>query len=429
LVLCYDGGVKESKLEPGLLRVFRWYVIVRGIFLAISISWNIFFGDVWEDKRGILGVDDLGLFALATSIELILLFFYLSWPPFRRVLGRYFLPIALTFSAAGLILEQYLFSSFFRLWQPLPFLYILLILVAWQYRFSAVLIFGIGATLLEIFLARLFMARIRGLPPFDIDMIVIYGRLAASVASYLVLGYVVNRLVQAQREQHQALADANLKLVQHASTVEQLSTSRERLRISRELHDTLAHTLSALAVQFDALATVWGSIPEKAQEMVEQMQSTTRSGLDETRRSLRALRESPLKEVGLVLALQGLAKDFAARHNLALQIDLPENLDGFPPEVEQCYYRVAQESLENIARHAAAKVLTIQMTKDSSGLTMTISDDGRGFDVLGDVTKEHLGLQGMQERAGLINAGLEVESSPGEGTTVRLRLLMENEAS
>jgi len=427
--LCYDGGVKESKLEPGLLRVFRWYVIVRGIFLAISISWNIFFGDVWEDKRGILGVDDLGLFALATSIELILLFFYLSWPPFRRVLGRYFLPIALTFSAAGLILEQYLFSSFFRLWQPLPFLYILLILVAWQYRFSAVLIFGIGATLLEIFLARLFMTRIRGLPPFDIDMIVIYGRLAASVASYLVLGYVVNRLVQAQREQHQALADANLKLVQHASTVEQLSTSRERLRISRELHDTLAHTLSALAVQFDALATVWGSIPEKAQEMVEQMQSTTRSGLDETRRSLRALRASPLKEVGLVLALQGLAKDFAARHNLALQIDLPENLDGFPPEVEQCYYRVAQESLENIARHAAAKVLTIQMTKDSSGLTMTISDDGQGFDVLGDVTKEHLGLQGMQERAGLINAGLEVESSPGEGTTVRLRLLMENEAS
>jgi len=331
--------------------------------------------------------------------------------------------MGLAIATVGIIFEHYFISGIYRLWQPLPFLYILLILTAWQYRFPGVVFFSLGASSLEFVVTRfVHLSKRWGFPFFEQDSFVFYGRVAASFASYLILGYVVNRLVRAQREQRRQLADANLKLVQHASTVEQLSTSRERNRLSRELHDTLAHTLSALTVQFDALSTVWGSIPEKAQGLVEQMQATTRSGLDETRRALRALRASPLEELGLVLALRGLAEDFAARQNMSLKLDLPDEFADPPQEVEQCYYRVAQETLENIARHANAGQLSIQLVSDRTGLKMTISDDGRGFNVADDVKKEHFGLQGMDERAGLIGADLEVASRPGEGTTVRLYL-------
>ncbi|MBL7163784.1 MAG: sensor histidine kinase [Anaerolineales bacterium] len=415
--------MQKTKIEPGLVNVFRWYVVLRFVF-SISMP----FVSTQIGKRGEWGVEiDTTTLIIVTAVEMMLLFGYLSWPWLRKRIGKFFLPAGIILATLGLILEQHFFSRSARFGQPFPFLYVLLILVAWQYRFREVLIFILGAALMELALLQVFP-----LPNefifrnSETHHIVTYGRIFASSFSYLLLGYIVTRLMKAQREQRKKLTDANLKLVQHANTVEQLSTSRERNRLSRELHDTLAHTLSALVVQFDALATVWGSIPDKAREMVEQMQATTRSGLDETRRALRALRASPLEDVGLVLALQGLAEDFSVRQNIVLQHDLPEILSDLPPEVELCFYRVAQESLENIARHAAADRLTIQMGRDPSGLIMTISDNGRGFDVSDDVNQEHLGIQGMQERAGLIGADLRVDSSPGEGTTVRLHL--ENDA-
>ncbi len=412
--------MKEAKLEPGLLNIFRWYVIVRGVFLAINTLGNFFLGEVWNRRPEAAVQHDTGFFTLVTTIELVLLFSYLSWPWLRDKLGKFFLPLGLAFAAAGLIFEQYTFSGFHRNWQPLPFLYILLILTAWQYRFSAVLIFGVSASALEIALARFFPPKRWGPPPFEPDKIVTYGRLAASLASYLVLGYVVNRLVQAQREQRQALADANLKLVQHAATVEQLSISRERNRLSRELHDTLAHTLSALAVQFDALATVWETIPDKARQLIEQMQATTRIGLDETRRALRALRASPLEELGLSLAIKELADDLAKRNPISVHLDLSDSLDDLPPEVEQCYYRVAQEAFKNVVNHAQGDQLTLTLRQNETDLVMTIVDDGCGFDVGKGIEADQLGLQGMRERARMIGAQLEVESSLGAGTTIKL---------
>ncbi len=429
--LCYDGDMKESKLEPGLLRVFRWYVILRFVFSIIMPLVSDQFGtkQEWVSTRQELASEtDTTAFILLTAVEMILLFGYLSWLWLKRNLGKLYLPIGIFLATIGLVMEQHFFSASVRFGQPFPFLYILLILVAWQYRFREVLAFTIGAAVLEIALIQFFPQTSDFVfrDP-EIYRMVTFGRIVASSFSYLLLGYIVTSLMTAQREQRQKLADANIKLVQHASTVEQLSISRERNRLSRELHDTLAHTLSALTVQFDALSTVWGSIPEKARSMVDQMQTTTRSGLDETRRALRDLRASPLEDEGLVFALQGLAEDFTTRQSISLQLDLPGNIADLPPEVEQCYYRVAQESLVNIARHAAAEELTIKLINDSSGLTMTISDNGRGFDLSDDVEKDQLGLQGMQERAGLIGADLEVGSRPGEGTTVRLHL--ENGAS
>ncbi|MGB9640454.1 MAG: sensor histidine kinase, partial [Anaerolineales bacterium] len=263
---------------------------------------------------------------------------------------------------------------------------------------------------------------LRYFPPSpDFQHLFTFGFLASRSMTFLVLGYVVTRLVKAQRRQRQELAQTNRQLMQHAATVEQLAISHERNRLSRELHDTLAHTLSALTVQLEALLTVWNPIPDKPRQMLEQMLSTTRSGLDETRRALSALRAAPLEEMGLAIAIRTLAEDFAMRHAWKLQMDIPVQVENVSEEVEQSFYRITQEALENTARHANAHTITIQLKQMTDKLILRIADDGQGFDPH-TVSEEQLGLKGMHERANLIGASFQVMSEPGRGTTIEVAL-------
>ena len=412
-------AMNKDQLEPGLLQIFRWYVILRGIFYLLTPLTNSLF----DSKHPLYSEPELSLMAIFFVVNILLLGAYLFNPWVQRFLGNAYLPVALIVAAVGLILEQHYISGMRGFWQPLPFLYILLLLVAWQYRFSYVLVFTFGTLLLDIVLMQLSPPpQIPRFIPSERELSMVYGRMITSTVSYLVLGYVVNRMITAQRAQRQKLSDANLKLVQHAATVEQLTLSRERNRISRELHDTLAHTLSALAVQFDALSTVMEPLPEKARSLIERMQQTTRSGLDETRRTLRNLRASPLEEMGLSLAIRAISQDFAARTACNVELELPDTIEGLVPDVEQCFYRVAQEALANIARHAAAQNVSVCLTHNKPGLQMTIADDGRGFDAEKGIPGDRLGMQGMYERAGIIGARLRVESSPAAGTTLELTL-------
>jgi signal transduction histidine kinase len=348
---------------------------------------------------------------------------YLSLPRLQKYLGQFYLPIGVIFAASSLILERvFTPAGTIWFWQPDPFLYVLLILVAWQYRFKEVVLFTTGTAVLEILLyiilpeQPLYISQMEGIT----GQIVAIGSLILRTISFLVIGFVITRLVSAQRRQRKALAEANIKLVQYAATVEQLAISRERNRLSRELHDTLAHTLSALAVQIDALMAVWKPSSGQAQEMLEKMLETTRRGLDETRRSLRNLRAAPLEEMGLALAIRSLAQDFAARNDLELELQVPEEINNLPPETEHGFYRVTQEALENTIRHAGAKQVRVSLAQDGSGLTLTVADDGRGFDTDSQAEEHQLGVQGMYERAELIGAELSVTSQVNEGTVVRL---------
>jgi signal transduction histidine kinase len=376
-------------------------------------------------------VSDFNISLVMTVIaaEMLFLLGYLAIPWFQKRLARSYLPVALIFAISGILIEEHLFSPLAGLWQPVPFLYILLILVAWQYTYRSVVAFTLGSALLELILifffpAATFIGFVQLGLPAEFDEFVRFGSIVGRSVSFLVLGYIVTSLMKAQRAQRGALTQANQRLVQHAATLEQLTISRERNRISRELHDTLAHTLSAMAVQLDAVVAVWQDIPDKAKGMLDQMLTTTRTGLDETRRALRALRAEPLEEMGLALAVRTLAEDFAARESLELDLEIPAHLDNLSPEVEQCYYRVAQEALENIARHANAKRLAVHMEGNGHGLRMTVSDDGHGFDVGSKSAAEKYGLLGMHERADLIGAQLEVVSHPKQGT--KIHLILEN---
>jgi signal transduction histidine kinase len=411
-------AMHTSEMEPGFLQVFRIYAWLRAFSL-------LFIPTLQFHNPLNFPLSNLYLPGALALIDITFLLVYLYWKIFPESLGKAYVPIALAFATLAIMVEQHLFSGYRGNWQLEPFIYILLILTAWQYDFRAVILFTFLSAGLQIGL-NIFLPQpdpfLRYLPPSpDFQHLFTFGFLASRSMTFLVLGYVVTRLVKAQRRQRQELAQTNRQLMQHAATVEQLAISHERNRLSRELHDTLAHTLSALTVQLEALLTVWNPIPDKPNQMLHQMLATTRSGLDETRRALSALRAAPLEEMGLAIALRTLAEDFAMRHAWKLQMDIPPQVENVPEEVEQSFYRIAQETLENIARHANAHSIRVSLTDTHGTLTLKIADDGRGFDP-NTVSEEQLGLKGMHERADLIGASFVVKSQPGQGTTIEVSL-------
>ena len=425
--------MKEPDIELGLLSVFRLFIGLRWL-LFISLVF-----DVLEHRLGQL--PQFYPFFILSSIELGLLSVYLSWPWLRHKLGRGYLPIALCISSILPVVETTLtmlnvFTSVnshapsdiqihtaeMGAIQLLAILLIPLFLISWQYRFRAVLLFCLGTAVLETaLLAPLLQPGSLSVTKLENPLGHEYvGVLVIRTILFLICGYVITRLMNTQREHRRALIQANEKLVAYAATLEQLAISRERNRMARELHDTLAHTLSGLAVQLDSVTTLWDSIPPEASAMLEQSLATIRSGLDETRRALQALRATPLEDLGFSLAIRTLAEEAASRGNLSLEIELAEEIKALPPEVEHCFYRVAQEALENVLKHANAQRVTVHLIQVDERSTLTISDDGEGYTPEAMAEDHHLGIRGMRERAEMTGATFEVESQPGQGTTVHL---------
>jgi signal transduction histidine kinase len=293
-----------------------------------------------------------------------------------------------------------------------------LLLISAQYGVRVLLLFTGGTSLLEITLASFLVSA--GGPP--VTRAVQDG--GSRFLFYTVAGLAIVALARAQRrfrqEQAQQQAERQAQLARYASALEQLAISRERNRIAREMHDTLAHTLSAVSVQLKALEVLWDSDPGEARSVLRATDDLTRSGLDEARRALHALRASPIEEMGLALALQSAAEEAKARAGFALSFSAPPQVSGLRPEVEQHLYRIGEEALNNIARHANARHVAVTLAQKDGATLLTILDDGCGFERGQAGRSGHFGLTGMRERASLINARLEVESRPQAGTSVRV---------
>lgn len=411
---------ESSHIEPGLLRIFR---ILTCFQLAIALIILLIIKILQPELS-------LGPFVLWTVGWMVPLIVYLSWPLLQRTLGAWYLPIALFVVTAlplapriiriytgpldilPIITDLEIISSGWRL---LLILIVPLVFIAWQYRFQYVIFYGLAITIINLAVGGLISEKSNPLWTDIVDQ-----SLSGGVI-FIMIGYVINQLVRSQHEKQQALADANVQLIDFASTAEQLATSRERNRLARDLHDTLAHTLSSITVQLEAVDSVLEQSPERAREVLGKTLANARGGLGETRRALRALRASPLDDLGLALALRTLAETTAARTQMGLTVDIPNELT-LAPELEQNIYRIAQESIENIVQHANAKNFSVSLRKQNGTTLLEIKDDGKGFPSDNYQRDGHYGLQGLEERAELIGARLSLESQLGAGTTVRLAL-------
>ena len=366
------------------------------------------------------------------------------WGRLQRGLKKMYLPLMLVLIAALPLIVNHLMSTGpaqgseispeGMALRQLPVLFVALVISAWQYGLAGVVIFSGATALLELvavdILAPLvtFFSRPPPLPPqgfapipFRTIDVFLFLALVRTV-SFVVVGVFISQLVSRLRQQQRSLADANARLSHYASTLESLTVSRERNRLAHELHDTLAHSLTAISVQLETVKAYWSVDRKKARQLLDSSLTATRSGLEETRRALKSLRATPLEELGLGSALRQLAESAASRGSLDLELALPDPLPSLSPDVEQCLYRIAQEALENVLAHAGAKHLALSLSQTEAAVTLTVRDDGAGFDPARAEKSGHFGLLGMRERAAMAGGEFKVESGPGKGTTVTLTI-------
>lgn len=352
-----------------------------------------------------------------------ILFGYLSWTWLERKLGYYYLPLALITATVLPLFSNLIYLAspqetaqitIFRSWLLFPILIVPLVIVAWQYHFRYVLAFTLLTSISElvILFSRLETINFETLPILGLPLIRAF--------AFGTIGYIVTRLITTQRKQERKLLSANIKLSEHAITLEQLATSRERNRLARDLHDTLAHTLSGLTVNLEAIKIMLGGDHPEIMERLDHALENTRIGLTDTRRALKDLRVKQVEDLGLRMALENLCQQTAARSDFELQLDLPEVMPETSVQIDQVYYRIAQESLENVVKHAQADQVSLQINVDQNQFWMKIEDDGVGFDPEQQRSLDTLGIRGMRERAAECGCHLEVSSQPGKGTTIKI---------
>jgi len=190
---------------------------------------------------------------------------------------------------------------------------------------------------------------------------------------------------------------------------------RERRRLARELHDELGQTLTGIVLQLDGLAR---SAPPDLEPDVSRVQETARESAEQVRDIARGLRPQALDEFGLRAALITLATGFAERSGLQVRHRLAAELPALAPEQDLAVYRVAQESLTNVARHAEAGSVLLALEADAGHVVLRVRDDGRGIDAR--AAHDAGGLGGMRERAMLIGGRLAVQRLEPAGTEVTL---------
>jgi signal transduction histidine kinase len=195
----------------------------------------------------------------------------------------------------------------------------------------------------------------------------------------------------------------------------------ERQRISRDLHDDINQRLALLAVDIEALEQQLSTAPIGTVRAVRSIQDRIVELSDDVRHLAHQLHPSMLDDLGLSVALQRLLDDFTARTEVRgafIDHDSPKLL---AQDVATCLYRVAQESLRNVSRHAKAKQVRIELARIRNGLQLMVGDDGVGFDTNHPQDKQGgLGLLSMRERVALVDGTLDIQSVDGEGTRVRV---------
>jgi signal transduction histidine kinase len=347
------------------------------------------------------------------------------WDRVRERLGSLFHPLLLFVISAAPILVNVLLVPRFppgplanaegMALRQVPVLFVALALVAWVYPFPLVVFFSIAITGFELGLVYLADIDRRSLPVFLFIAVI-------RTISFIALGVFIGSLVARLRQQRESLRRANADLAHYASTREQLAVSRERNRLARELHDTLAHSLTAISVSLETARAYFDLDPEKSRRLIETSLETTRLGAEETRRALKSLRSNALEDLGLGLAIRRAAESAAARFHLDLDFSLPQQpLPPLSPDVELAVFRIAQEAIENIARHSRATAFRVSLA-GGGGVTLRIEDDGAGFDVQAGERSGHFGLMGMRERAELAGGQLKIDSEHGRGTQVVLTI-------
>lgn len=197
------------------------------------------------------------------------------------------------------------------------------------------------------------------------------------------------------------------------------AASAERGRLARDLHDAVTQTLFSASLIADVLPKLWERNPETGRQKLGELRQLMRGALSEMRTLLLELRPDTLVEVDLGDLYQHLTNAFTGRTRIPVAF-AQEGQSPLPPDVKEVFYRVAQEALNNTAKHAGASQVQVHLIVHEGDAEVSIQDDGCGFDIMA-MTPEHMGLKFMRERADAVHAKLNIDSAPGAGTLIQMR--------
>jgi signal transduction histidine kinase len=252
---------------------------------------------------------------------------------------------------------------------------------------------------------------------------------AAGVAAIFVIRFLRSFEVGVQRE----MAELQAARLREARRREELrgqmlgrvveAQEAERQRIARELHDETGQALTAIGLGLRAVSTWLGRNPAKAHQNLKHLEDLVDRSLNELQRLIADLRPSQLDDLGLLPALRWYINDLKQRVPVDIHLDVQGDQRAIPSTVKIAIFRVAQEALTNVVKHADAEHATVRLSFQDQAVSLEISDDGSGFDLamLRNPNRPSWGLIGMQERASLLGGDLRIETAVGEGTCVEAR--------
>jgi two-component system sensor histidine kinase DegS len=281
--------------------------------------------------------------------------------------------------------------------------------------------FGMAGGLVALGVAMLIMLpRVVIISSSPIDALV-------EMLAVALVGSLISWMVEVQerekRLRQKALADLHRSEVQLRFYLRQIIGAQEdeRKRIARELHDDTAQALVILSRRLDALEGYSEQLPEPVAQSLSELLEFTDSILQGVRRFSQDLRPPVLDDLGLVPALESLTAT-VPQNGTRVQFTALGNRRNLSPEAELTLFRIAQEALRNVQKHAQASEVLVRVEFGDASVRMTVQDDGKGFqppEEIGDLaTIGRLGLIGMQERVQLLGGTLTLQSEPGQGTTV-----------
>lgn len=311
--------------------------------------------------------------------------------------------------------------------------------------FGVVLLAGLAAAFAAMWVTQRMMRELRRLarqaeavrsgaerrldPPGGDDEV---SRIGATLAALVdALQREKDALTALNAELDARVADRSARIEQLAGEARDAAVTRERLRLARDLHDTLAHSLMALLTQIRLVRKLRPRLDGVGLDAeLAHAEAAAADGLVEARAAIARIRASPVRDAGLGAALQALASRFEQRSGVAVEFDADADIDALADDRDETLYRIADEALRNVERHAAARHVTLRLRREpapagegaSPGrMVLGIADDGIGFDP--ELPRPgHFGLQGMREQAALIGASLAVHSDKGSGTRIELAI-------
>lgn len=223
-----------------------------------------------------------------------------------------------------------------------------------------------------------------------------------------------------ERERLETVAREHAQHIQALSASLLTSQEDERRRLSRELHDGLCQQLAFLAIKMGGL--IAEPLPDHVTRELRVLQARAARAAETARHLAHQLHPSSLDDLGLVISLQSLCEEFSAENDIPVRFtkrDVPRSVSR---EIASCFFRIAQESLQNVVQHAGASYVAVDIASSEGVVILAVEDDGEGFDPEKVRGRGSLGLTGMQERARLVNGTLRIFSRPRQGTRVEIEI-------